>query len=77
MLLFIHFLFTTGIKISIPDKIHVIQQNEYETAPYFLQFSQNMTSICLFTIVFFHEFTCFALKIVVNTKIKQFSEQNR
>ena len=29
-----------------------IQLNEYETAPYFLQLSQNMTSNCLFTFVF-------------------------
>jgi hypothetical protein len=38
--------------------------NEYETAPYFLQLSQNMTSNCLFTFVFFPVLTCFAQKIV-------------
>ena len=29
------------------------QLNEYDTAPYFLQLSQNMKSDCLFTNVFF------------------------
>ena len=46
------------------SNIYEIQLNEYETALYFLQLSQNMTSDCLFTFVFFPEFTCFARKIV-------------
>jgi hypothetical protein len=33
--------------------LNPLQLNEYETAPYFLQLSQNMTSDCLFTFVFF------------------------
>jgi hypothetical protein len=39
-----------------PMKSHYfkkIQLNEYETVPDFLQLSQNMTSDCLFTFVFF------------------------
>ena len=35
----------------------MVQLNEYETAPDFLQLSQNMTSDCLFT--------CFVSKIVL------------
>ena len=34
-------------------RTYVVQLNEYETAPDFLQLSQNMTSDCLFTFVFF------------------------
>ena len=54
-----------------------VQLNEYETDPYFLQLSQNMTSDCLFTFVFFPEFTCFAQKIVLFWCSEQFSAQNR
>ena len=58
----------------------LLQLNEYETAPYFLQVSKNMTSNCFFTFVFspfLPEFTCFVPKIVLNIKIKQFLAQNR
>ena len=33
-------------------QIDSLQLKEYETAPYFLQLSQNMTRDCLFTFVF-------------------------
>ena len=33
-----------------------VQLNEYETAPYFIQFSQNLTCDCLSIFVFFPEF---------------------
>ena len=42
-----------------------VQLNEYETDPYFLQLGQNTTSDCLFTFVFFPEFTCFVQKIAL------------
>ena len=32
---------------------HQVQLNEYETAPYFIQFSQNLTCDCLLISVFF------------------------
>ena len=60
-----------------PDKNGHVQLNEYETASYFLQLSQNMTSNCLFTFVFSPEFTCFVPKIVLNIKTKQFSVQSK
>ena len=34
----------------------VLQLNEYETAPYFIQFSQNLTCYCLLISVFSPEF---------------------
>ena len=34
-----------------------IQLNEYETAPYFIQFSRNLTSDCLLISVLYPEFT--------------------
>ena len=37
--------------------ILMIQINEYVTAPFFLQLSQNMISDCLFTFEFFPRFT--------------------
>ena len=37
----------------------IVQLNEYETNPYFLQLSQNMTSDCLFTFVFFSQIYLF------------------
>ena len=40
------------LKFNSLSKIHLVQLNEYETAPYFLQLSQNMTSDCLFNFVF-------------------------
>ena len=43
----------------------VVQLNEYETDPYFLQLSQNMATNCLFTFVFFPVLTCFPPKIVL------------
>ena len=47
-----------------------IQLNEYDTAPYFLQLSQKMTSDSLLLCFspFLIEFTCFAQKIVLNIK---------
>ena len=42
-----------------------VQLNEYETDPYFLQLGQNTASDCLFTFVFFPEFTCFVQKIAL------------
>ena len=47
--------------------VYAVQLNEYETDPYFLQLSQNMSTNCLFTFVFSQflpEFTCFAPIIV-------------
>ena len=58
-------------------KKYLVQPNEYETASYFLQLSQIMTSNCLYTFVFFSEFTCFVTKIVLDIKIKQFSAQGK
>ena len=58
---------------------HVVQLNEYETATYFLQLSQNMTSDFLFTFVIFPVLTWIYLfwKIVLNIKTKQCLAQNR
>ena len=50
-----------------------MQLNEYDTAPIFSS-NQNMTNDCLFTFgfsPFLPEFTCFALKIVLNIKTEQ------
>ena len=35
----------------------IVHLNEYETAPYFIQFSQNLTCDCLLISVFSPEFT--------------------
>ena len=43
----------------------VLQLNEYETAPYFVQFSQNLTSDCLLISVFYPKFTWAEPKIVL------------
>ena len=32
---------------------NIVQYNEYQTDPYFIQLSQNMEANCLFTFVFF------------------------
>ena len=50
MIALMKFLFCLG-----PDKNKnqsVLQLNEYETAPYFIQFSQNLTCDCLLISVF-------------------------
>ena len=55
--------------------ILTVVKNEYETAPYFIQLGQNMkTIVCLLLSFspFLPEFTCFATKIVLNMKTKQF-----
>ena len=53
------------------------QLNEYETAPYFLQLSQKLTSDCLLIYNFLPEFTCYEPKIVLTMKKKQFYVYNR
>ena len=53
----------------------VVQLNEYETAPYFIQLSQNLTSDCLlflFIYLFLPVFAFCAHKIVLQIKTKQF-----
>ena len=79
--LFIYFLKQKGIEFyfRLDEKSqsgYELQLNEYETDPYFLQLSQNVTSDCLFTFVFFPRsylnlLTCFEPKIVLNIKTKQ------
>jgi hypothetical protein len=39
------------------EEILLTQLNEYETAPYFIQFSQNLTCDCFLISVFSPEFT--------------------
>ena len=39
------------------EAAHKIQLNDYETAPYFIQFSQNLTCDCLLISEFSPEFT--------------------
>ena len=39
------------------DQIGLLQLNEYETVPYFIQLSQNLTCDCLWISVFSPEFT--------------------
>ena len=41
-----------------------VQLNEYETVPYFLQFSQNLTSNCLLISVYLPVFTSFCICFV-------------
>ena len=53
----------------------LLQLNEYETAPYFLQLSQNMTTIVWwfkYFYLFLPVFTCCEHKIVLIIKIEQF-----
>ena len=54
-----------------------VQLNEYETAPYFIQFSQNLTCDWLLISVFSPEFTWAAQKIVLCWCSKQFFAQLR
>ena len=49
-----------------------IQLNEYETTPYFIQFSQNLTCYCLLISVFCPKFTWAEPKIVLFWCSKQF-----
>ena len=49
-----------------------LQLNEYETAPYFVQFSQNLTCNCLLNFVFFPKFTLAEPKIALFWCSKQF-----
>ena len=49
-----------------------VQFNEYETIPYFIKFSQNLTSDCLLISVFSPEFTWAEPKIVLNIRTEQF-----
>ena len=49
----------------------ILQLNEYETAPYFIQFSQNMTCDCLLISVLCPEFTWAQPKIVLNIRTEQ------
>ena len=51
----------------------LIQLNEYETAPYFIQFSQNLTCGCLLIFVFPPEFTWAEPKIVWTSEQNNFS----
>ena len=51
----------------------LLQLNEYETAPYFIQLSQNLTSNCLLISLFLPVFAC-DYKIVLQIKSKQFYE---
>ena len=48
--------FVTGVSTTTGDLI-VVQLNEYETAPYLIQFSQNLTCVCLLISVFSPKFT--------------------
>ena len=54
-----------------------LQLNEYETAPYSIQFSQNLTWDCLLISVFFPKFTWADHKIVLFWISKQFYDQLR
>ena len=54
-----------------------LQLNKYETAPNFIQFSQNLTCDCLFISVFFPESTSTDHKIVLNDRTEQFYDQLR
>jgi hypothetical protein len=71
---------TRGATINFSQARPTVQLKGYETAPYLIQLSQDMTSDCLFTFVFspfLPEFTCFVPKIVLNIKTKQFLARNR
>ena len=52
----------------------MIQLNEYETAPYHIQLSQNLTSHCLLISVFLPVFAWCAHRMVLLIKTKQFYE---
>ena len=53
-------------QVSRQIELITAQLNEYETAPDFLQLSQNMTSDCLFTFVFSPVFTWIYLFCALN-----------
>ena len=53
-------------------KIEMLQLNEYETAPYFIQLSQNLIWDCLLISVYLPVFAWCAHKIVLEIKTKQF-----
>ena len=67
---------TLKAKVTIFQTL-LVQLNEYQSDPYFLQLSQNMATNCLFTFVFLPEFTCFAPKIVLFWCSEQCLAQNR
>ena len=63
-----------GMKVILVSifEFQAIQLNEYETAPDFLQLSQNMTSDCLFTFVFFPVLTWIYLFCAKNCFVLMF-----
>ena len=66
---------TMGSKTNMKSHKYpmMLQLNEYETDPYFLQLSktwQQIVCLLLYFSPFLPEFTCFALKIVPNIKKK-------
>ena len=52
----------------------LVQLNEYETGPYFIQLSQNLTSDCLLISVYLPVFTRCNHKTVLQIKTKQFHD---
>ena len=62
-----------GVRIF---KRYTVQLNEYETVPYFLQFSQNLTSNCLLISVYLPVFasSCMMLIKLVFLSAEQFYE---
>ena len=56
-------------------KIQVVQFNKYETAPNFIQLSQNLTSDCLLISVFLPVFAWCDHKIVLFWSAEQFYDQ--
>ena len=63
---------STNPQIYFMKNVLLLQLNEYETAPYFIQFSQNLTCDCLLISVFSPEFTWAEPKIVLNIRTEQF-----
>ena len=61
---------TSFLKDFANQKIDIVQLNEYETAPYFLQLSQNLTWDCL--LMFLPEFAWSEPEIVLFWCSKQF-----
>ena len=57
---------------KLKKKTNYLELNEYETGPYFIQFSQSLTSDCLLISVFLLIFTWCDHKIVLQIKTKQF-----
>ena len=66
-------LFFSRKKSSLPSDFHV-QLNKYETAPNFIQFSQNLTSDCLLIQLNFPVFTQFLHDLII--KLFCFDLQN-